>query len=192
MILSFIAGVISKLYDDLEDTNNLKEGTFKQTLLAFYCFIMAVISINDFNFTAGVFTEIGIINPLTNTLNSVEKGMTIAYSMFLPLSYHTATWPTIPEICFLGLMAVSAVIEPLFLKEEYGMTKLSSRSIGLIWLSGITYGASHYGLIGNSVQKLFVFVIGYVAMSVLFQFYMFFTDNYKPIEKSNGSISADQ
>ena len=174
-LISFIAGISNKVYDDIVDNNIEINDTAKESLKGIQWTTLTVLSINDFNFT--------LLNYIINILNHFgnpdaykepyEFSLLLVYPFLLLLNYHTAESLDLINIFVIIPFLIVMYIEPYFITHDLSSMKLISRiliSIGLC----ITLVLNNHIPFSTSVIKLVIYSLGYAITSSLFQFYMLY------------------
>jgi hypothetical protein len=174
---AFLAGAIQKLHDDVTDNNLIHSELTEKILFALHCFLFGSLFSNDFNFVFITYLTTCLNNYIVNpkALNNTEKGMMISGLIFFFTSYSSATWFSYMDIAYLIYINLACGLEPLFINEEHSLRKLLIRAVGGLFVIFLTYIGIVYNLIGNSMQKYFIHIVGYLVASVCFQLYKFFT-----------------
>lgn len=167
---ALLAGAANKIYDDGIENKLITNPTHKALLETLQCFLLGSISANNFTFS--------LIMYLTNLINSLsndhafnapyEFSLITLYPIFILLSFHTRTHlNTIDWIWFLGAMVFG--LEPMVIKEEASPRKCIFRAMVAIFFTIISF--LNLGL-SRGTYLVMIYLIGYLAISSLFQFYL--------------------
>ena len=179
-MLSFIGllgGAAAKIYDDIED-NNLLQKFRNNTLMEF------LKGIHYISFTSLSVHEpmFFILQYLVNCLHSItnkegyskhyESSLLYSFSLlFIIIDYKKITSFTLIDKLLIIFFFSTICFEPLIMKllsadSEHSFIKLIIRGIGLILVIGV------YNFItANSLKYIYIYFIGYAAISVLVQYY---------------------
>jgi hypothetical protein len=191
LFVASIGGMIAKIYDDIVDNNINVDESIKSSLWTLSCFILALLSHNDFlhsfimyfgNFTAYM------INPESFELNN-EKSLLFTYPLLLLfslLSFTSISSITFFDLLLFLLICIGAGIETYIFQEDTSIYKLSGRIIAMpLCIIGslikINNRPFHFG-----IQKLLFYSFGYVTISCIlltYKLYKQYKNKYKELEK---------
>ena len=179
-LLALLAGIVIKLYDDLDDNNFLQKfrnSTFMEFIKGLHYIIFTSLSIEEPMFF--------IIQYLSNILHCFgNKGAyskpydnSVLYSfllLFIIIDYKKITSFCLSDklisIIFIMMFAIEPLIsEPVigfYINPEYSFIKMITRSVTMI-----LYIILNYFSISNTVKYITSYTIGYVFISVLVQYY---------------------
>lgn len=175
-LYAVVGGTAAKLFDDLvADNPVIQEDLWKEVLKGVEWSMLAVLSIQDFNFTFILYT----ICCLHYSFDSeegwslpYEKALFLVYPIFLLLSYPTRQWFTVFDcILFFGGLCL-ILIDSIFLpkQEEGSIEKCLIRFSGtLVFLCILFVTHIDFFPISKSVVKLLWYAAAYVFCSFLFQ-----------------------
>jgi hypothetical protein len=172
-VYAFLAGLVGKIYDDISDNQLTTNLTLLESLKGSQWVLLTLLSHSDFNF-ALLFYGINIANLIGNPNGwdfPYEQSLTIICLFFIVISYHTASFLTMYDICVLIWFLTGMLIEPIIITEEYSYKKLISRTIIFIGLCcGLLFAA--YFSVSLSIKKIIIYSIAYAITSITFQMYL--------------------
>lgn len=167
-VLAMIGGAAAKIYNDGTNNGILTDEYHKRILETLQCFLLAVISLNNFTFTV-VTIVINYLNHLANE-NAFkaphENSLLIVYPIFLYLSIASREYLNTRDILSFIYFAILFFFEPLVIKEERSVRKFVLRLSATIFFSYILYTTT--GL-SNGIYLTFAYGLGYAIMSTLYQ-----------------------
>lgn len=161
-----IGGISCKIYDDIVDNNIEVTDTFKEALKGIQWMILAVLSINDFNFTV-FFYIINFLNFLNNNEAfslPYEHSLLYVYPLLLFFNYNTAQVFNYIDIIPIMLCFLAGAVESYIFPEDLSNKKIISRSVACL-------GAFILLFVGLStfMNKIILYGLFYGLTSVLFQ-----------------------
>ena len=171
VLAAVVAGAAAKIYDDGVDTGLLTDEYQKKILETLQCFLLGVLSINNFTFTL-INLIINICTHLTSKeafKEPYEWSLLSVYPIFLILSFTTLEYLSIFDLFMFISMSATLFIEPLFVKEETSYEKLVMRTIASI--SGILFCYILSPYLTRGTYLVFIYCISYLIISSLFQAY---------------------
>ena len=190
VLYSLAAGAIAKIYDDIIDMNLEVSETVKEVLKGLQLITLTLLSVNDFNFSAFLYT-ICFINYLEKPecwSNAYEFSLLWIYPLFL-CNPTTAKIPTISDIPFIIPFAIhvfgSMIVDKFKLYEmsnsfdaiadrkEVSLLKYVSRSF-LSFGCFMAFVLANHLDVSEYLLKLLLFATAYLFVSSLFQFYMLY------------------
>jgi hypothetical protein len=161
-----IGGISCKIYDDIVDNNIEVADTFKEALKGIQWMILALLSINDFNFTV-FFYIINFLNYLNNNEAfslPYEHSLLYVYPLLLFFNYNTAQVFNYIDIIPIMLCFLAGAVESYIFPEDLSNKKIISRSVACL-------GAFILLFVGLSkfMNKIILYGLFYGLTSVLFQ-----------------------
>lgn len=186
-LLALLAGIVIKLYDDLDDNNFLQQfrnNTLMEFIKGLHYIIFTSLSIEEPMFF--------IIQYLSNILHCFgNKGAyskpydnSVLYSfllLFIIIDYKKITSFCLSDKLISIIFIMMFAIEPLIsfsINPEYSFIKMITRSVTMI-----IYIILNYFSISNTVKYITSYTIGYVFISVLVQFYSLRMEKLKQEEE---------
>jgi low affinity Fe/Cu permease len=174
-LLALLAGAAAKLYDDLDDNNLLQKfriSTLMEFLKGLHYITFTSLSIEEPMFF--------IIQYLSNILHSFgNKGAfskpydnSLLYSfllLFIIIDYKKITSFCLSDKLISIIFIMMFAVEPLIsfsINPEYSFIKMITRSVTVI-----LYIILNYFSISNTIKYITSYIIGYLFISVLVQFY---------------------
>lgn len=167
---SLIAGIVCKMYDDLQDNPLLKKYRNKilmESLKIIHVMLFTIISLKDSTFYYFFFVSI-LLNALSN-----PSGYTQPYErsilLVCPLLFFFMKSPTSIskiEILFILLFLSTNCVESLYSQEEYSYVKCIIR-LYFCFLATLFY----YLSTSTTLHYLMAYFIGYFALSFIIQLY---------------------
>lgn len=174
--IALVAGIACKVYDDIVDTDIKVSDVMKESLKGIQWMFLAILSVNDFNFTLLMLLS-NVAHHLTNKeafSMPYERSLLYVYPILLLLSFHTREYLNIYSIFIIILIIFFFYMEPLIIIENISYKKIISRFLGILFFILLLY---NYSYISHSIIKYIYYCIGYFVISILFQLYMLY---YKP------------
>ena len=178
LVLAFVAGTMAKIYDDLDDNKLFqkfgKNGKYiKEYLKGFQYVAITILAIKFpmmFLFAYVIILTNYISSP-NDYKNSYEWSLlTTMPILFLFINYSKLFLPNKYEITlFLGLL-IGTFLESKIIKKEYSSFKLITRVFGLLSFIFIFVYGYYYNLFSIEIFASLLYVIGYLVVSVVFQF----------------------
>ena len=168
LAVALIAGAAAKIYDDGVDTGLLTDEYQKKILETLQCFLLGILSVNNFMFTVIMYT-INLIAHLFDEeafKNPYENSLIIVYPIFFILSFQKRKWPTCIDAFITIILSLVAIIETSSIKENTSPRKAIIRFLTIIFLACI-----YYITISHEIQIFTVYFIGYMIVSTIFQIY---------------------
>lgn len=176
-IIPFLTGSITKLYDDINDQNLAEQypivlEVLKSFLVAFNTmFLSADFQISVLHlivlptcFLAGqidnLFWKSLVALPIFTTLYSAKN-----ITQF-------DLYETIKFIMFSIITVVSILLESIYFPEEVSTKKILFRSVLILVLNIILIFLKN-----QFIRKMLIFGIGYFVVSIIFQFYLLYSNN---------------
>ena len=186
MFLAFLAGIVCKLYDDLDDNiylKRLKDPPLMEALKGLHYILFTTLSIFDPLFF--IISYIG--NFLHNLKNddSFKKPYeaSLLYSfliLFFIIDYTKIVGISLLDYCYLISFLFWMGIEPLLKFPEYSYNKLYFRLI--IVFSTII---SSCIMVSNTTKNIMLYVLGYFMISVFVQYYSLKQKDTKKLKHKN-------
>lgn len=164
--LPIFLGILFKIIDDIDDLNITMNNIYKLLLQTITIIIFLALSYNDYLFSLTVFISF-ITNYMVGGIDTLYwKLLWITSLIMLITNINSDNILNIDIINYLLIFAlpISVFIEPYYIKEEYGLTKIVSRILMIIG-SIIIYNYVNIVFI----NKILLFIIGYFITSVIFQ-----------------------
>lgn len=177
--IALVAGIACKVYDDIVDTDIKVSDVMKESLKGIQWMFLAILSVNDFNFTLLMLLS-NVAHHLTNKeafSMPYERSLLYVYPILLLLSFHTREYLNIYSMSIFIFIILWCCIEPLIIIENISYKKIISRFLGILFF--ILLLLYNYSYISSSIIKFVYYYIGYLATSTLFQLYMLY---YKPVK----------
>jgi hypothetical protein len=190
VLYSLAAGAIAKIYDDIVDMNLEASDTVKEILKGLQLITLTLLSVNDFNFSAIIYT-ICFINYLEKPecwSNPYEFSLLWVYPLFL-CNPTTAKIPKLSDIPFiipfaihvfgaiivkkLRILDMSNSFDAIADRKEVSLLKYVSRS-SLAFACFVAFVFANYLDVSEYMLKLLLFATAYLFVSSLFQFYMLY------------------
>jgi len=175
--IALVAGIACKVYDDIVDTDIKVSDVMKESLKGLQWMFLAILSVNDFNFTLLMLLS-NIVHYLSNKEAyslPYERSLLYVYPILLLLSFHTREYLNIYSIFIIIYIILWCCIEPRTILENESYKKIINRFVCVLFPTFIALYNSSY--ISSSIIKYIYYCIGYVVISILFQLYMLY---YKP------------
>ena len=195
-LLSLFAGICCKLYDDLND-NKLLE-TYKtlfilEVLKGLHYVTFTSISLH----TAPFFYFNYSVNILHSIFNSVafskpyEKSLwfTLGFIFFIVNPIESSLYVSVLDKIYIFLSCLTMLCEPLLFVEDISIYKLIYRS--LLFVSTLTLYLFYNTELSDFVKCTIFYVLGYVLVSSMVQYYSLFVANQPPlvIEETSSFVS---
>ena len=169
-VFSAIGGVSCKAYDDIVDNHIEVSDTLKEALKGIQWISLAVLSINDFNFTL-YFYIFNYLHHLTNKESfslPYEHSLLYVYPLLLLFNYHTAQ--SFNSLDLIPVLSACAwfTLEPYFFPENMSYRKILCRillviTIIIVLAIGVQVGSS------DSMRKILIYLLCYMSVSLVFQ-----------------------
>ena len=190
-ISAFFAGAVCKMYDDLVDNPKLqkyKTEFLLELLKGLHYILFTSVSINDPIYFCGCY-----LTCLTNSIcdkkafeNEYEYSLLYSFLiMFLLIDYNYPFLSIFYELFgLIFALLIGVMIEVKVSKKECSFWKLIMRIIGLCIFSFL------YLNVSSSFKNSIGYIIGYLSVSVMIQFYSLFLisekkENKKKNKKKN-------
>ena len=171
ILLAVLAGISSKLYDDLNDMNIMTSDKVNEVLKGLTWVLLTLVSINDFNFSI-LFYVINLGNSIVNSnewKSPYESSLLYVYPILLILSFHTRAYLTVADTLILCILLLFInLIEPYIFTEETSDRKMYSRILGSFNIVVLLL-SSLYFTISSSIVKILSAILGYAITSSVFQ-----------------------
>jgi hypothetical protein len=183
-----IGGVIAKIYDDIIDNNINVDESIKSSLWTLSCFILALLSHNDFIHSFLMYFGnllIYIINPKSFELNN-EKSLLFMYPLLLLFSLPSFSMISPIQFILIILACICTGIEEYIFREETSIYKLTGRLIIAVMTVIIAFvKINNSYIIHSGMQKLHYFGFGYLGISCIlltYTLYKKYKNKHKQIE----------
>lgn len=180
-LLTFLAGLSAKFYDDLKDNDNLikfKNRYISEILKLFHMGAFIKVSFHNplFFYITAIVVLFNIIGDKSCYKFVYERSLFIAISLFMFFFDNSRIqFPSISiglSIFVITLITcVSAYLEATIIREEYSYRKLFCRIFGILWATLIYY---YFLPIYDTMSLIHMYVIGYLFFSILVQIYSLF------------------
>lgn len=193
--ITIFAGIICKLYDDLNDMKLLENNKYKsyinELLKGLQYMLITKIGSNNISF---LFYSILINLPQfiydnQSFLEFEKMGILLAFIYFLYLllierkkcniDFYSLT------VIFIGIIGTFICDTLLFKNIEYSNSKLKQRIIGLI----LSIFLINIDKISYDIKLLLYFIIGYLCISIIFQYYQLNKSKKKRSKKKKIKIN---
>ena len=192
-LFALVGGVSAKLYDDIVDEGFEVSDTIKESLKGIQWITLALISINDFNFTIMNYIK-NVLNHLGNSeayKNPYEFSLLLVYPIFLVLSFHTIQYPNLMYILGFLIFSTGMFIEPFIIVENVSYRKMIIRLIMACLCIGVFILWNSLKISENlfepylnlratpSLLKICLYAGGYFLTSAIVQYYLIKSDVQK-------------
>jgi hypothetical protein len=177
-LLSFLAGVSAKLYDDLRDNKMLKSYRNRDILEILKLFHIGAFITLSFEYPLYfyiIYTVVlfNIIGDPSCYKHVYERSIVITLLLFIPFLDHSKIiFPPIKTLISLCIILIitcfGAYTESTYIKEEFSLRKLLIRIGGFFWTLFIYY---YYKGSSNFMEIIQLYVLGYLLLSVMMQTY---------------------
>lgn len=190
-ILSFLSGLVAKLYDDLKDNERLLifKNDFLMELLKglHYIFFTLISSVEPTFFIIEYIAN--FINSLGNSdawKNPYEKSLLFSFlTLFLVIDYNKIISLNKYDYFLITLFFLFMFLEPMYITEEYSFYKLIIRSF-FVLLS--LFASTLFILFSDVTVCICLYGSGYFFSSIFAQYYSLFIYNKKDdINKSENT-----
>jgi hypothetical protein len=191
VVYSLLAGAIAKIYDDIVDMKLDVPEVGKEVLKGLQLITLTLMSVNDFNFSALIYT-ICFINSLEKPecwSNPYEYSLLWVYPVFFLCNLTTASIPSLIDIPFLipflihifgsivvkkfKLLELSTTFDSIADRKEVSLLKYVARS-SLAFSCFVAFVVANYMDVSEYMLKIILFATAYLFVSSLFQFYMLY------------------
>ena len=187
MYIGLLGGISAKLYDDIVDAKIEISDTVKECLKGVQWMILAILSMNDFNFIL-IFYTMSLIYYFGDSSaysGSYESSLLLMVPFLLLLNVGAIQSLDYINIIYIILFSIILFVEPIIIQEDVSYLKLITRIIGTVMLLLLYFG-SDYLQISPSIMKINMYLLGYCIISVIFQLYLLFhpLPEQQPMPKS--------
>jgi hypothetical protein len=175
IIISLLGGISAKLYDDIVDEKIEVNDIIKECLKGVQWMILAILSVNDFNFIL-IFYVMNFLNYIGDPSafsGSYEISLLLMVPLLLIFYFDTIqSFDNINIIIIISFL-ILFFVEPILIPKNVSYIKLIHRSIGTIFLILLFLWRDSLQ-ISPSIMKINNYLIGYGTVSVLFQIYVLY------------------
>jgi hypothetical protein len=181
IIIPLLGGISAKLYDDIIDEKIEVNDIIKECLKGVQWMILAILSVNDFNFIL-IFYVMNVLNYIGNPSafsGSYEFSLLLMVPLLFVLNFDTIHSFHYIDILIIISFFIVFFVEPILIPNNVSYTKLIFRSIGTLFLI-LYFLWRDYLQISPSIMKINNYLIGYGTVSVMFQIYSL----YRPRSES--------
>jgi hypothetical protein len=195
-LLSLFAGICCKLYDDLDDNKLLtcfKTPFILEVLKGFHYVLFTCISIHS----AAFFYFNYSVNLLHSIFNSAafskpyEKSLwfTLGFLFFIVNPIESSLNVYVMDKIYIFLSCLTMLLEPLLFVQDVSIYKLVYRS--LLFVSTLALYLFYNTELSDFVKCTIFYVLGYVLVSSMVQYYSLFVAEQPPLvveEKSSAVL----
>jgi hypothetical protein len=171
-LLPLISGISAKVYDDISDTNISVSDIIKESLKGVQWTTLALLSVNDFNFTSIFYISIlsNYFGDPTAYSTPYEQALLLIFPCLLFFNFHTIQSMNLINLIVIIPFIIVMYSEQLFITENVSYKKLLSRLVMLFNLIIVCIFSTYLHL-SPSILKIVIYGIGYLLISCIFQIY---------------------
>jgi hypothetical protein len=183
-LISLIAGIVCKLYDDIYDNKRFRNyknnKVLLETLKGLHFITFTIVSIKEpiFFYLNVIINVLHYISNSSSFLKPYENSLFYSLSIiFLLIDYTKIKWTfNITDILLFGSLCNMGFVEPFLIQKEISIYKLIHRIIGVSCLLLALFFVKYSS---DAITYISIYFIGYFFISILVQYYSLFI-NKKP------------